>query len=121
MLLSDAVNEFQSLFASVSTREKQQEDKGVLVTWSGGQRKSSETSAALYATKDLALEAWLVTARSYVWPDETVAMRLRRPVLEWVLKPELLEYQITIADRFGQHRLVNNRFAVKSQFVVKGE
>lgn len=111
MLLSDAINEFQSMFASVSTREKQQEDKDVLVTWSGGQRKSSETSAALYATKDLALEAWLNVARSFATD--------RKAVLEWVLKPELLEYQITIADRHGQHRLVNNRFAVKSQFVVK--
>lgn len=126
MLLSDAIAEFQSLFASVVVREKQQEDKDVPVTWSGGQRKSSETSAALYATKDLALEAWLNTAKSYASVFNFVEVSgsgksrtQKSAVLEWVLKPELLEYQITIADRFGQHRLVNNRFAVKSQFVVK--
>ena len=111
MVLSDVVKEFESTFASTSSRERQQESKDFDMVWSGGVRKWDETSAALYATKDAAIEEWLRTANSIA--HSTIN------VLEWVLKPELLEFQITIADRQGRHRTVNNRFAVKSQFIVK--
>lgn len=111
MLLPTAAKEFESLFKSVSARTAQQLDKDLPVLWSGGQRRFEDTPAALYATQDLAIEAWLTAARSFA-TDRTA-------VLEWVLKPELHEFQITIAGKHGEHRLVNNRFAVKSQFVVK--
>ena|ERR1700759_2276086 len=126
MLLPGAVKEFESLFKSVSARAAQQLDKELPVTWSGGQRRFDDTSAALYASQDLAITAWLDTARSYAnvfnfhelnEGDEPSIQK--KAVLEWVVKPELHEFQITIADKRGQHRLVNNRFAVKSQFVVK--
>lgn len=108
MILSAAQSEFEALFSGAVVVP---EDKDLLVTWSGGQRRPSDTSAALYATQDLAIEAWLVTARSFVPTPKTV--------LEWVLKPELHEFQITVADRRGMHRLVANRYAVKSQFKVR--
>lgn len=111
MLLPGAQSEFESLFESVTSRKEQQVTKDLPVVWSGGQRAFEDTSAALYATKDLAIIEWLNTARSFA-TDRTA-------VLEWVLKPELHEFQITIADRHGQHRVVSGRFAVKSQFVVK--
>ena len=111
MTLAEAVEKFQTEFESVSSRERQQESKDFDMVWSGGVRKWDETSAALYATKDAAVTEWLRTANSIVHTDANV--------LEWVLKPELLEFQITIADRQGRHRTVNNRFAVKSQFIVK--
>lgn len=109
MILSAAQSEFEAQFSRVVNAT---EDKDLIVTWSGGQRRPLDTSAALYATQDLAIDAWLSTATSFA-PTP-------KGVLEWVLRPELHEFQITIAGKHGQHRLVANRYAVKSQFRVKG-
>lgn len=109
MTLSEAVAEFEVLFEGVTHDERSQERKDVLVTWSGGQRQWGETATALYATEEDAISRWLETAKSVVSGGS----------LHWVTRPELLKFQITIADRIGQHRAVNGRFAVKSQFVVK--
>ena len=111
MTLSDAIEKFESKFDTVEADVKNQDDKELCVYWSGGKRSWSETSAALYATKEMAVEMWLDTVLSYVEGN----------TLKWVLKPELLEYQITIADKKGMHRAVGNRFAVKSQFKMEAK
>lgn len=106
MILADAQSKFESKFEEVTADDKQQGDKDLPVFWSGGKRGWEEPSAALYATKEMAVINWLDTVMSYAEGGN----------LKWILKPELIEYQITIADKLGRHRSVNNRFAVKSQF-----
>lgn len=111
MTLPDTIKEFEALFESVSSDPKQQFDRAIPVLWSGGPRSFDEVSPALYASKDTAITEWLAAAKSVK----------EGPVLKWVVKPELLEFQVTIADRLGRHRAVNNRFAVKSQFTTGEE
>lgn len=110
MTLDDAVKEFQSLFSHVESGVTQQFDPKLPVQWSGGLRAFDQTSWALYALQDDAILAWLKFAKKSI-PGS------RR--LKWIVRPELMEFQITIADRIGRHRAVNNRFAVKSQFVTE--
>lgn len=107
MTFEEAQKSFESKFSDVTHDEKQYGDKGLTVCWSGGTRTWEETSPALYATKEMAINMWLAEAE---------ATKVEGTKLHWVLRPELLEYQITIADKMGRHRSVNNRFAVKSQF-----
>ena len=109
MTLSDAVAQFESRFASVSSGVTQQYDPSLPVTWSGGRRDFPQPAWALYSTKDDAILAWLDTAVTFFHGGS----------LKWVVRPELLEFMITIADKNGAHRAVNNRFAVKSQFVTE--
>lgn len=111
MTLDDAVKDFESGFSAVSSGVTQQFDPALPVLWSGGPRAFNETSWALYAAKDSAIVDWLDAAKS-VSDGNT---------LKWVVRPELMEFQITIADRLGRHRAVNNRFAVKSQFTTGDE
>lgn len=111
MILSDAITEFESGFSSVVSDEKQQFDPAKPVLWSGGPRGFLDTSWALYAMKDAAVAEWFEAAKSV-----TEGSKLR-----WIVRPELLEFQITIADKLGRHRAVNNRFAVKSQFTTGDE
>lgn len=111
MTLDDAVKDFESRFKSVSTDVKQQYDRTIPVLWSGGPRAFEEGSWALFAAKDAAVAEWLEAAKSII----------EGSVLKWIVKPEILEFQITIADKIGRHRSVSNRFAVKSQFTTGDE
>ena len=112
MTLDDAIKQFEARFQSVTSGDRQLGDKELPVVWSGGVRTWAETSAALYASQETAILEWLRAA-------EDMLTGLKFPAtLNWALKPELLEFQITIADRQGRHRQVNNRFAVKSQFTT---
>lgn len=110
MTLSDAVALFEVGFASVTSDLKQQYDPAKPVLWSGGPRAFLETSPCLYAMRDAAVIEWLEAAKSVSEGSK----------LHWIVKPELMEFQITIADNLGRHRAVNNRFAVKSQFTTEG-
>ena len=113
MTLADAVEQFVSMFPedTPTVDPKQQETKDLPVCWSGGTRAWDVAASpfALYATRDAAVAEWLSTAKSVVEGEQ----------LHWVLKPVLLEFQVTIADSQGRHRAVGNRFAVKSQFTTK--
>lgn len=116
MTLDAAIKEFEALFASVRSAPA---DTPISVIWSGGQRTADETAPALYATRDMALEAWVSTARSWACVDlDLEGTPLSAATLEWVLKPELIAYQITMADLKQRHRVVADRYAVKSQFRV---
>ena len=111
MTLSAAIKSIETMFKSVRYGT---EDPKVPYLCSGGEMTDG-IQPGLYATEDLAVEAWLNfvrgTLRSYRMEDG--------PTLEWGLKPELLEFQMTMADRNGGHRLVTKRYAVKSQVRVK--
>jgi hypothetical protein len=109
MTLTEAIALFEAKFSSVTTDDKAQYSKDHPVCWSGGIRSFSDSAWALYATRDAAILDWLDAALSMA----------ESGTLRWLVRPELMEYIITISDQKGQHRVVNNRFAVKSQFVVQ--
>lgn len=111
MTLDQATKDFESSFSAITSAEKQQYERAFPILWSGGPRAFEEPSWALYASKDAAIVEWFEAAKSVVEGSN----------LKWLVKPELLEFQITIADKNGSHRVVNNRFAVKSQFTTGDE
>ncbi len=111
MTLSDAIQSFESGFSSVSSDQKAQFDPAIPVLWSGGPRAFNETATCLYAMRDAAIQEWF---------DAAVSLK-EGSKLKWIVRPELLEFQITIADKNGAHRAVSNRFAVKSQFTTGEE
>lgn len=108
MTLPDAILDFEQSFSAVSSSLTQQFDPSIPVLWSGGPRAFTETATALYAMRDAAVVNWLDAAKSVKEGSK----------LKWIVRPELLEFQITIADKNGSHRAVSNRFAVKSQFTT---
>lgn len=63
----------------------------------------------LYLDKELAVKEWLATAKTMVTGTKLV----------WVAKPELVRFQITMADNKRGHRIVSDRWAVRSKFVVE--
>lgn len=108
MTLQDAVRDFESKFEEVvrSYTVKSEVD----LTCSGGKVPFDAVVPALYSSVERAVIAWRSCATSQHYP---FCARL-----EWFQEPELIEYQVTIADRRQMHRLVNPRFAVKSQFTI---
>lgn len=112
MNLNEAIHNFESKFEGrVVPATSIDETPDLPRVCSGGVIDKNELLPALYSSADLAIEAWLEQATSHAG--------YARAKLEWVLKPELLEFQITMADRLQRQRLVANRFAVKSQFKVE--
>jgi len=105
MKLPAAVADFESLFSDVS---KSSERSQIDLVCSGGVVSHDSVMPALYSSAERAVVSWLSAATSQKPPEHAK--------LEWFHYPELIEYQITIADRLQQHRLVGNRFAVKSQY-----
>lgn len=115
--LESAVSSFEKLFKS--TRLRAEHSKDIPLCWSGGLTNLSAQPPVLYSDPDHAISSWRTWAMSAY--NEHLEQTSPAPslVLEWVQRPELIEYQITIADKIGRHRMVNNRWAVKSQFQVE--
>ena len=111
MTLMQAILDFEQSFPEVTSDVRQQFDPSLPVLWSGGRRAFTDPAWALYANKDDAIVEWLAAAKSVSKGSK----------LKWVVRPELMEFMITIADKNGAHRAVNNRFAVKSQFTTGDE
>ena len=111
MNLDDAVKHFESKFEKVEPSTKVDEAHDMVRVCSGGIANPEELLPALYSSEELAVEAWFEVANFHAG--------YARAKLEWVLKPELQTFQITMADKQGRHRLVSNRYAVKSQFKVE--
>src|SRR5579859_5900665 len=109
MTLEDAVKDFESEFASVRFKP---EHSQVPITWSGGVTGLTDPPPVLYSDPEHAISSW----RGWASSPDFGPSRPTKKVLVWVQSPELIEYQITIADRIGRHRMVNNRWAVRSQF-----
>lgn len=114
MSLDQAVRDFESKFAEVRTRVEHSKD--IPITWSGGLTGLTGDPPVLYADPDHAISSWKTWAMA-AWNDGLSKDKMN-PSLEWTQRPELIEYQITIADKLGRHRAVHNRWAVKSQFQV---
>lgn len=108
----NTVGEFERLFKDVINSDGDGK-KDYPVIWSGGIVGFEGISPALFSSEERAINAWLATARQTLPKVKTT--------LEWLIKPELIEYQTTIADRKQRHRVVSDRYTVKSQFLVNGE
>lgn len=110
MDLSAATTEFQSLFISVIQPPCAIPDTSQLpVVCSGGTCAQEAPVPILYLDKELAVKEWLVTAKSVSKGSKLI----------WVSKPELVRFQITMADNKRGHRIVSDRWAVRSKFVVE--
>lgn len=109
MTLDEAVNEFSSLFTSVVDGKPSKE---VIQICSGGVCPHGDVAPALFSNEERAIKAWLETAKANVPPGSTE--------LEWVSNPELVKYQITMADMRQRHRVAGDRFTVKAQFLARG-
>lgn len=107
MKLVEAIKEFESFFPNIKAGE---ENKDLPKVCSGGLCGLGEVYPALYSSEERAIKSWLEVARANVPSKSTT--------LEWLSKPELIKYQITMADMKRGHRLVSDRFVVKSQFMV---
>lgn len=107
MTLLAAIDQFERSFTRVRTRAAH--DKTVPILWSGGLADFDKAAPVLYPSSELAVKYWLETA---------MASTNCFVILEWLQRPELMEFQITVADKIGRHRMVDNKFSVKSQFTV---
>lgn len=123
MVLSEAIKFFEGRFASVVPSTRVDEDPSLPLVCSGGELSDVKgVMPALYSSESLAVEAWLAVAEEHVRladigrPGAAVCSDL---ILQWIYRPELLEFQMTMADRNNSHRLVTKRYAVKSQMRVK--
>ncbi len=115
MTLDDATKQYEAKFKTVRTRAEHSKD--IPMVWSGGITIPSETyPPVLYTDQEYAISQWRTWAFA-AWNEKYDHFE-GPPILEWVQKPELVEYMITIADKRGMHRAVSNRWAVKSQFQV---
>lgn len=113
MTLDEAVHDFSTLFKGAKYHPAH--SKEVPIIWSGGLTKdTNDYPPVLYSDKEYAISSWKTWAMA-AWNEKVDQGDL---VLEWYQRPELIEYSITIADKLGRHRAVNNRWAVKSQFKV---
>ena len=108
MTLDEAIRNFESRFEEVIPTKAVDEDLAQPRICAGGIIDGKELFPALYSSKDQAIMEWLDQATSHAGYS--------RAKLRWILKPELCEFQITMADKLGRHRIVSPRFTVKSQF-----
>lgn len=110
MELKEAVVEFEKAFASVEPAKAfpVEQIAGLTYVYSGGTCAEGEPVPILYLNKEQAVDAWLSTARQHAGK----ATKLR-----WVVLPELVKFQITMADLKQRHRVVNDRWVVRSKFV----
>ena len=113
MNLKEAVKLFESAFQEITPPVNSDGDKAQLVWWSGGPTEFDSVAPALYTPESKAVQAWLTTVLSQL-PSKCYK-------LEWILRPEIHKYQITMADQRQRQRLVSDRYTVKSQFVVKAK
>jgi hypothetical protein len=116
MTLDAAIKDFERLFFAVKDRPERNSD--LPLVWSGGMSpfEAMPYPPVLYSDQEHAISAWRPWAMAA--KNEKFVTGDEKMVLEWFQRPELIEYQITIADKRGMHRAVKNRWAVKSQFQV---
>ena len=114
MELAPATKEFESLFEKVVQPPcSLTNTSDLLVICSGGTCAQEAPVPILYLDKELAVKEWLETAQ------EQAKLIANYSQLIWVSKPELVRFQITMADNKRGHRVVSDRWAVRSKFVVE--
>lgn len=110
MDLQSAVTGVETKCAAVLPLEKGTKVDHLHVVCSGGTCANNEPVPILYLDKGKAIEEWFNTAIAMVSADST---------LRWVDKPELVRFQITMADNKRGHRVVSDRYAVRSKFIIE--
>jgi hypothetical protein len=131
MILSDLIAACERGFASVSIDTKRE---GIEISSGGndvpGDANLRTEPAALYATEDLAVAAWLASFNASLdlrGVDER-GMRViansrhdlrSQNTLIWVEKPYVESYRITLGDAAGTYRVVRNRYVVRGTVAVE--
>lgn len=111
MDLVTATRNFEKLFKEVRSPVKKGEDTSKIKhVCSGGTCAQDEPVPILYLDREKAIDEWLETASGMVGEST---------VLQWIDLPELVRFQITMADHKRGHRVVNDRFAVRAKFTVE--
>lgn len=109
MTITELVAASEKGFASVATDSKR---KGIEVCSGGddvpGDAQLRTEPAALYATEELAMSAWL---RQFDW----VKGQQDCNALIWVEKPYVDCYRITLGDSYGTYRVVRDRYVVRGE------
>lgn len=113
MTLSDLIAACESGFSSVSTDTKRE---GIEIS-SGGDDVEGDANlrtepAALYATEELAMSAWL---RQFDW----VKSQQDCNALIWIEKPYVETYRITLGDSYGTFRVTRDRYVARGTVAVE--
>jgi hypothetical protein len=82
---------------------------------SGGIRQKGGVHPALYASEEDAIDAWRRAAQALAEDYHSDFSPLR---FNWIEKPDLRRFQMTMADLKSQHRVVTDRFAVESRIAI---
>lgn len=110
MTLAELITACQAGFASVAIHTKRD---GAIEISSGGNDVPGDANlrtepAALYATEELAMMAWL---RQFDWVKE----QENNNALIWIEKPYVETYRITLGDAQGTYRVVRDRYVVRGR------
>jgi hypothetical protein len=111
MNISDLIKAAEAGFSSVSIDTKRE---GIEISSGGndvpGDANVRTEPAALYATEELALEAWLAEFnRSIAREDRS---------LIWVERPYIETYRITLGDQYNSYRIVRDRFVARGKVLT---
>lgn len=113
MNITDLVKAAESGFSSVSTDSKRE---GIEISSGGndvpGDANVRTEPAALYATEELALEAWQDQFHYAVG-------KLSGQSLIWVEKPYIETYRITLGDQHNSYRIVRDRYVVRGRMAIE--
>lgn len=112
MNISDIIKAAESGFSSVTTDSKRE---GIEISSGGndvpGDANVRTEPAALYATEELALEAWLAEFHKID--------RLGSYTLTWIEKPYIETYRITLGDQHNNYRIVRDRYVARGRVDVE--
>lgn len=119
MNISDLVKAAESGFSSVSTDSKRE---GTEISSGGndvpGDANVRTEPAALYATEELALEAWLAEFNK-VRPKVPEREWHDGYSLIWIEKPYIETYRITLGDQHNSYRIVRDRYVARGRVALE--
>lgn len=120
MILTDLIKSCESGFASVAIDSKR---SGIEIS-SGGNDVEGDAilrtePAALYATEDLALSAWLDEFNRVIWLSENEGSERGKKTLVWIEKPYIETYRITLGDSYGTYRVVRDRYVARGTVAIE--
>jgi hypothetical protein len=112
MNIADLIKSCEAGFSSVSTDTKRE---GFEIS-SGGKDVTGDANlrtepAALYATEDLALGAWLA--------EFNRSVEREGQSLIWVERPYVELYRITLSDKYNSYRVVRDRYVARGTVAVE--
>lgn len=124
MTLADIIKAAETGFSSVSTDSKRE---GTEISSGGndvpGDANVRTEPAALYATEELALEAWFETFDRFKgqrWIEIGDGQPAHEVLaLVWVEKPYIETYRITLGDQHNSYRIVRDRYVARGRVAVE--